>query len=205
MTGTGMGTRPIDWLRERAGFVNDGRPLLHRLGLASWSLIGMIVLVGLVVYGLAAVSSLVLPLLFAMVFAVVFRPLVTRITRLGLRPAAAAGLMVVGLLAVCGGVVVMTINGVDVFTGNRAAALDVDDDGIVNNVDYLEGSVPSGVKVGAVPAAATIVRKPPSPPGSPAVPCAEFKLINTSEGTIVRVGGSCGRVPSRRASWEQLQ
>ncbi len=112
MTGTGMGTRPIDWLRERAGFVNDGRPLLHRLGLASWSLIGMIVLVGLVVYGLAAVSSLVLPLLFAMVFAVVFRPLVTRITRLGLRPAAAAGLMVVGLLAVCGGVVVMTINGV---------------------------------------------------------------------------------------------
>ncbi len=94
---------------------------------------------------------------------------------------------------------------VDVFTGNRAAALDVDDDGIVNNVDYLEGSVPSGVKVGAVPAAATIVRKPPSPPGSPAVPCAEFKLINTSEGTIVRVGGSCGRVPSRRASWEQLQ
>jgi type IV pilus assembly protein PilY1 len=94
---------------------------------------------------------------------------------------------------------------VDVFTGNRAAALDLDDDGLVNNVDYLEGSVPSGVKVGAVPAAATIVRKPPPPPGNPPVPCAEFKLINTSEGTIVRVGGSCGRVPSRRASWEQLQ
>ena len=94
---------------------------------------------------------------------------------------------------------------VDVFTGNRAAALDLNDDSLVNNTDYLEGTVPSGVKVGAVPAAATIVRKPPPPPGSPPVPCAEFKLINTSEGTIVRVGGSCGRVPSRRASWEQLR
>jgi len=94
---------------------------------------------------------------------------------------------------------------VDVFTGNRAAALDLNDDNLVNNADYIDGSVPSGVRVGAVPSAATIVRKPPPPPGSPAVPCAEYKLINTSEGTIVRVGGSCGRVPSRRASWEQLQ
>jgi type IV pilus assembly protein PilY1 len=94
---------------------------------------------------------------------------------------------------------------VDVFTGNRAAALDLTDDNLVNNADYIDGSVPSGVQVGAVPAAATIVRKPPSPPGAPAVPCAEYKLINTSEGKIVRVGGSCGRVPSRRASWEQLQ
>lgn len=93
---------------------------------------------------------------------------------------------------------------VHVFTGNRAAALDLNDDSQVNNADYLDGSAPSGVRVGAVPAAATIVRKPPPPPGNPAVPCAEFKLINTSEGTIVRVGGSCGRVPSRRASWEQL-
>ncbi len=94
---------------------------------------------------------------------------------------------------------------VDVFTGNRAAALDLTDDNIVNNADYLDGTAPSGVQVGAVPAAATIVRKPAAAPGTPATPCTEFKLINTSEGKIVRVGGSCGRVPSRRASWEQLQ
>jgi len=94
---------------------------------------------------------------------------------------------------------------VDVFTGNRAAALDLNDDNLVNNSDTIDGSVPSGVQVGAVPAAATIVRKPPKPPGAAAEPCSEFKLINTSEGKIVRVGGSCGRIPSRRASWEQLQ
>ncbi len=94
---------------------------------------------------------------------------------------------------------------VDVFTGNRAAALDLNDDNLVNNSDYLDGSAPSGVQVGAVPAAATIVRKPPKPPGAGTEPCSEFKLINTSEGKIVRVGGACGRIPSRRASWEQLQ
>ena len=94
---------------------------------------------------------------------------------------------------------------VDVFTGNRAAALDLTDDNLVNNADYLDGSAPSGVQVGSVPAAATIVRKPPPPPGTPAAPCSEYKLVNTSEGKIVRVGGSCARVPSRRASWEQLQ
>ena len=95
---------------------------------------------------------------------------------------------------------------VQIFTGNRAAALDLNNDDLVNNADLIDGTVPSGVKVGSVPAAATIVRKPPPPPpGPPAAPCAEYKLINTSEGKIVRVGGSCGRVPSRRASWEQLQ
>ena len=100
---------------------------------------------------------------------------------------------------------------VDVFTGNRAAALDVNNDGLVTSADYLDGTAPSGVQVRAVPSAATIVRKPPTyttdqpPSGAPAVPCTEYKLINTSDGRIVRVGGSCGRVPSRRASWEQLQ
>lgn len=94
---------------------------------------------------------------------------------------------------------------VQIFTGNRAAALDLNDDNVVDSADLLEGTVPSGVQVGAVPAAATIVRKPPPPPGAAAAPCAEYKLINTSEGKIVRVGGSCARVPSRRASWEQLQ
>ncbi len=94
---------------------------------------------------------------------------------------------------------------VSVFTGNRAAALDLNDDNLVDNADYIDGSAVSGMQVGAVPAAATIVRKPPPPPGNPAVPCSEYKLINTSDGKIVRVAGSCTRVPSRRASWEQLQ
>ena len=94
---------------------------------------------------------------------------------------------------------------VDVFTGNRAAALDLDDDAVVSSADLIDGSAPSGVQVGAVPAAATIVRKPPPKPGAAAEPCTEYKLINTSDGRIFRVGGSCGRVPSRRASWEQLQ
>jgi type IV pilus assembly protein PilY1 len=97
---------------------------------------------------------------------------------------------------------------VDIFTGNRAAALDVNNDGLVTDADYLDSVAPSGVQVRAVPSAATIVRKPPtstSPPGAAKAPCTEYKLINTSDGRIVRVGGSCNRVPSRRAAWEQLQ
>jgi type IV pilus assembly protein PilY1 len=93
---------------------------------------------------------------------------------------------------------------VDIFTGNRIAALDLNNDNVVGSADLIDSNVPSGVQVGSVPAAATIVRRPPQP-GVASAPCAEYKLINTSDGSIVRVGGSCGRVPSRRASWEQLQ
>ena len=94
---------------------------------------------------------------------------------------------------------------VRVFTGSRAAAPDSTSDNLLSCADALDGAAPAGVQVGAAQAAAAIVRHPAPPSGAPAVPCVASERINTSEGRIVRVGGSCSRVPSRRASWEQLQ
>ena len=88
---------------------------------------------------------------------------------------------------------------VDVITGNRTAALDTNGDGVINSADYLGGTMVSGVQVGAVPAAATIMR------GSGAQRALEFKMINTSSGNIVRVPEAANPATSRRAAWEQLQ
>ena len=88
---------------------------------------------------------------------------------------------------------------VDVVTGNRSAALDTNADGAINSADYIGGSMVSGVQVGAVPAAATIMR------GTGDQKALEFKMINTSNGSIVRVPEAGKATPSRRAAWEQLQ
>jgi type IV pilus assembly protein PilY1 len=88
---------------------------------------------------------------------------------------------------------------VDVVTGNRTAALDTNGDGVINNADYIGGTMVSGVQVGAVPAAATIMR------GSGDQRALEFKMINTSSGSIVRVPEAGNPARSRRSAWEQLQ
>lgn len=87
---------------------------------------------------------------------------------------------------------------VDVVTGNRTAALDTNGDGLIDSADYLGGTMVSAVQVGAVPAAATILR------GSGNQRGLEFKMINTSNGSIVRVPEKASAAVSRRSSWEQL-
>jgi type IV pilus assembly protein PilY1 len=85
----------------------------------------------------------------------------------------------------------------DAVTGNRSPALDTNGDNLVDATDLINGSYASGVRIGAVPAAATIMRSKTR--------TLDDKLVNTSAGTIVRVRESGNSVPSRRASWEQLQ
>jgi type IV pilus assembly protein PilY1 len=85
----------------------------------------------------------------------------------------------------------------DVATGNRARALDTNDDGQITAADYLGGVNVSGVQVGAVPAAATIMRSQD--------PKLDDKLINTSAGTILKLREAGSTATSRRAAWEQLQ
>src|ERR687898_719131 len=99
------------WLAA-LGLGSPGRPLLHQLGLGAWSLLGIIGLTAVAVLGLATVSSVVLPMLFAMVLAVVFRPLGARLERRGVPPSLAAGIVVLGLVALCIAVVVLTVRGV---------------------------------------------------------------------------------------------
>ena len=88
---------------------------------------------------------------------------------------------------------------VDVSTGNRSAALDTNNDGLIDAGDYLGGTMVSGVKVGAVPAAATILG------GTGARRGLEYKMINTSNGSIVRVPEKGNPKLSRRSAWEQLR
>src|SRR5687768_641505 len=82
---------------EEAGAV-IGRSV-PRIGALAWSFVGVVVAGIIVVTALAAVSEIVLPLLFAAVLAVIFKPLVGKLGRHGLKPSLAAGLIVLGLLA----------------------------------------------------------------------------------------------------------
>ena len=85
---------------------------IPRLGVLSWSFVGVVIASIIVFTALAAVSEIVLPMTFAAVLAVVFKPLVGTLRRHGLKPSLAASLIVVGLLALVFGVVVATTRGV---------------------------------------------------------------------------------------------
>ena len=83
-----------------------------RFGVLAWSFVGIVVAGAIVVTALAAVSEIVLPLTFAAVLAVVFKPLVGVLTRRGWRPTLAACVVVVGLVVLMAGVVVATVKGI---------------------------------------------------------------------------------------------
>ena len=83
-----------------------------RLGVWAWSFVGFVVAAIIVCIALGAVSEIVLPMTFAAVLAVVFKPLVGTLQRHKVKPSLAAGLVVLGLLALMAGVVVATVRGV---------------------------------------------------------------------------------------------
>ena len=83
-----------------------------KIGIWAWSFVGFVVATTIVVTALGAVSEIMLPLLFAAVLAVVFKPLVGKLERRGLKPTLAAGLVVLGLLALMTVVLVATVRGV---------------------------------------------------------------------------------------------
>ncbi len=108
-----------------------------KIGVWAWSFVGFVVATLIVVTALAAVSEIVLPLIFAAVLAVVFKPFVGKLERRGLKPTLAAGLVVLGLIALMSIVLVATVRGVvqqrdeigasvDAALDNASADLDVD-------------------------------------------------------------------------------
>jgi predicted PurR-regulated permease PerM len=66
----------------------------------------------ILVLALGAVSEIVLRLTFAAVLAVIFKPVVGTLRRRSLKPTLAAGVVVLGLLALMTGVVAATVQGV---------------------------------------------------------------------------------------------
>jgi predicted PurR-regulated permease PerM len=123
-----------------------------RVGLHAWAFIGIIGALAIVLAGLATISSIVLPLLFAVVLAVLFRPVAARIERRGASPTLASGAVVIGLLLVAVAVVAPTEHGivaqVDRIADEIEAALielDVDQQSIDDIRQSLEDLSPTVV------------------------------------------------------------
>ena len=104
------GSTPLSWV--------------PKLGVWAWSFVGFVVAMIIVVTALGAVSEIVLPMTFAAVLAIVFRPLVGTLVRHGFKPTLAAGLIVLGLLALMALVVVATVRGVVEQTDQIGASVD---------------------------------------------------------------------------------
>jgi putative heme transporter len=110
---------------------------IPKVGVFAWSFVGFVVAAIIVVTALAAVSEIVLPLTFAAVLAVIFKPAVGVLERHRIKPTLAAGLIVLGLLALMTVVIVATVRGVtdqvdeiggsvDKAIGNAVDALGID-------------------------------------------------------------------------------
>ena len=160
----------------------DDRPVLKRvprIGVWAWSFVGVIAATTIVVAALAAVSEIVLPLMFAAVLAVIFKPAVEILVHRRFKPALAAGLVVVGLLALMTGVVVATVRGVTGQTDQIGASVDA---ALHKAVDAL------GVDQASLDAARAAVEK-----ASPAIGGGVFtsllsgidKLIGLASGLIL--------------------
>jgi putative heme transporter len=112
----------------------DGAPTrVPKLGVWAWSFVGFVAATVIVVLALGAVSEIILPLTFAAVLAVIFKPLVGNLQS-KIKPSLAAGLIVLGLLALGVGVVVATVRGV---ADQRDQISAVTDDAIAEAVDEL--------------------------------------------------------------------
>jgi putative heme transporter len=99
-----------------------------KVGVLAWSFVGVVVATIIVVTAFGAVSEILLPLLFAAVLAVIFKPLVGRLVGHRFKPSLAAGLIVLGLLLVGTVAVVATVRGVvdqtDEISASVNAAID---------------------------------------------------------------------------------
>jgi predicted PurR-regulated permease PerM len=97
---------------------------IRRLGIWCWSFVGIVVFLVIVFTALGFVSEIMLPLTFAAVLAICFKPVVSSLTRRGWKPTLAAGLVVLGLLVLMATVVVSTVKGVVEQTDEIGAVTD---------------------------------------------------------------------------------
>ncbi|MCH9788422.1 MAG: AI-2E family transporter [Actinomycetia bacterium] len=87
-------------------------PALARWGLSAWLILGTIALAVVVYFGLVQISSLLVPLIVAIVIGMLFSPVVDRLTRAGLPPFLAASLVLVGLIAVTALSIFLAVKGI---------------------------------------------------------------------------------------------
>ena len=111
------------------------RTPMPKIGVWSWAFVGFTAAAVIVVIVLGALSEIVLPMLFAAVLAIIFKPLVGVLQRHNLKPTLAAGLVVLGLLLLMAGVVVATVRGV---TDQADQIGEVTDEALANAAEQLD-------------------------------------------------------------------
>ena len=112
-----------------------------KIGVWSWTFVGFVVATIIVVTAFGAVSEILLPLLFAAVLAVIFKPLVGRLVRQRFKPSLAAGLIVLGLLLMMTVAVVATVRGVVDQTDEISASVDAAIDNASGDLAIDPGSL----------------------------------------------------------------
>ena len=113
----------------------DRRTPMPKIGVWSWAFVGFTAAAVIVVIVLGAVSEIALPMLFAAVLAIIFRPLVGVLQRHKLKPTLAAGAVVLGLLLLMAGVIVATVRGV---TDQADQIGEVTDEALANAAEQLD-------------------------------------------------------------------
>jgi predicted PurR-regulated permease PerM len=108
-----------------------------RIGIWAWSFVGFVVAAAIVFGALGAVSEIALPMTFAAVLAVIFKPLVGTLERHKVKPTLAAGLVVLGLIVLMGGVLVGTVRGVIDQADEISAVTDKALDELADQTDAL--------------------------------------------------------------------
>jgi predicted PurR-regulated permease PerM len=112
-----------------------------KVGALAWSFIGVVIATIIVVTAFSAVSEILLPLLFAAVLAVIFKPLVGRLEGHRFKPSLAAGLIVLGLLILMTVVMVATVRGVVDQTDEIGASVGAAINKAADELDIDQGSL----------------------------------------------------------------
>ncbi len=131
---------------EAAGMVGARRNLISwgpKLGIWAWSFVGVVAALIIIALALGAVSEIVLPLTFAAVLAVCFKPVARSLQRRGLKGSAAAGVVVLGLLALATAAAIGTVRGVTDQTAQISASVDAAIDKAVAELDADQASLES--------------------------------------------------------------
>ena len=132
---------------------------LVRWGVSSWLILGIFAVSVVIYLGLSQLTSLLIPLVVAVVIGMLFSPVVDRLTRAGLAPFVAASLVLIGLVAITALSIFLAVKGIydqrdliveqfsrgweiiQVWLGERGISLD--------NIDQAFATVNTGISSGA--------------------------------------------------------